>query len=164
MASIMELPARPSAAVMFSPLSASERVMRCAASLTLADTISLTEPSSWASAGLHVADRGADLIGLADQRLALAGEILDQAADARLVVVVGALERADFLLHQRFEFAGAGERALDAVAHRRQLRGGSPGRSMATESPAMVSGSARRSATSVIDCEIRRNSCARTIM
>ena len=48
-ASIMESPARPSASVMCSPFSASERVMRWAASLTLLDTSSLTEVMSWVS-------------------------------------------------------------------------------------------------------------------
>ncbi len=41
-----------------------------------------------------------------------------QVADADFVVVVGALERRDFVVHQRFKFGGARQRALDAVAHR----------------------------------------------
>ncbi len=48
-ASIMLSPARPSASVMCSPFSASVRVTRCAASLTLAATISLTDAMSWVS-------------------------------------------------------------------------------------------------------------------
>ncbi len=61
--------------------------------------------------------RGTHLLGLADQRVALAGEILQQPANAHFVVAIGALERRDLVLHQRFELAGARQRPLDAVAH-----------------------------------------------
>ena len=81
--------------------------------------------------GDQVADRGdvvrqievdagdgvAHVLGLVDQSLALVGELAEQIADAHFVVVVGALERGDFVVHQRFQLGGAGERALDAVAH-----------------------------------------------
>ena len=70
---------------------------------------------------VDVADGGAHLLGLGDESVALVDEILDQPADADLVVAVGAFERGDFVLHQRFEFARARERALDAVAHGRDL-------------------------------------------
>ncbi len=70
---------------------------------------------------MDVVDGGTHLLGLPDQRVALVGEVLEQAADANLVVAVGALERRDFILHQRFELAGARQRPLDAVAHGRDL-------------------------------------------
>ena len=66
---------------------------------------------------VHAGDRAAHLFGLADQSLALMHELGEQFADAYFVVVIGALERGDFVVHQRFEFGGAGERAFDAVAH-----------------------------------------------
>ena len=72
-------------------------------------------------AEMDAADRGADLFGLADQSVALAGEFAQQVADADFVVVIGALQRGDFVVDQRFELGGAGERALDAVTHRRDL-------------------------------------------
>ena len=66
---------------------------------------------------VHAGERVAHLLGLAHQRVALVGEVLDQPADAQLVVVIGALELGDFVVHQRLQFGGARERALDAVAH-----------------------------------------------
>ena len=66
---------------------------------------------------MDAVDGVADLLGLADQRVALAAEILQQAADAHLVVVVGVLERGDLVCDQRLELGGARQRALDAVAH-----------------------------------------------
>ena len=60
---------------------------------------------------------GADVLGLRHERLALVGEVAEQAADAHFVVVVGALDGGHFVVHQRFKFGGAGERAFDAVAH-----------------------------------------------
>ena len=68
-------------------------------------------------AEMHAGDRVAHLLGLSDQAVALVGEVLDQAADAQLVVVVGALQRRDLVVHQRFQLGGARERALHAVAH-----------------------------------------------
>ncbi len=70
---------------------------------------------------MHAVDGVANLLGLADQRVALAAEILQQRADAHLVVVVGVFERGDFVGDQRLELGGARERALDAVAHGRDL-------------------------------------------
>ena len=46
------------------------------------------------------------------------GRVVQQAADAHFVVVIGALQRGDFVGDQRFELGGARQRALDAVAHR----------------------------------------------
>ena len=66
---------------------------------------------------MDAVDGVADLLGLADQRVALAAQILQQRADAHLVVVVGVLEGGDLVRHQRLELGGARERALDAVAH-----------------------------------------------
>ena len=66
---------------------------------------------------MHAGDGVAHLLGLADQRLALVGQFAEQVADAHFVVVIGALERGDFVVHQRFQLGGARQRALDAVAH-----------------------------------------------
>ena len=62
-------------------------------------------------------DGVADLPGLADEGIALAAQILQQRADAHLVVVVGVFEGGDLVRDQRLELGGARERALDAVAH-----------------------------------------------
>ncbi len=59
----------------------------------------------------------ADLVGLTDQGFALLAEVLQQAADAHLVVVIGVLQRRHLVGDQRLEFGGARQRALDAVAH-----------------------------------------------
>ena len=74
-----------------------------------------------AQVDLHAGDGAANLLGLADQIVALMGDVLQQRADAHLVVAVGALERRDFVGDQGFEFAGARDGAFDAVAHRRDF-------------------------------------------
>ena len=74
-----------------------------------------------AQVDLHAGDGAANLLGLADQIVALMGDVLQQRADAHFVVAVGALERGDFVGNQRFEFAGARDRAFDAVAHGRDF-------------------------------------------
>ncbi len=66
---------------------------------------------------VHAVDRIADLPRLAHQGVALAAEILEQRADAHLVVVVGMLEGGDLVRHQRLQLGSARERALDAVSH-----------------------------------------------
>ena len=66
---------------------------------------------------VHAGDGITHVLGLADQVLALAGQFAEQVADAHFIVVIGALERGDFVVHQRFELGRAGERALDPVAH-----------------------------------------------
>jgi hypothetical protein len=70
---------------------------------------------------LNIVDRRAYLLGLSDQRVALAGEFLKQSANPDLVVAIGAFEGCDLALHQRFEFARARQGAFDAVAHRRDF-------------------------------------------
>ena len=67
---------------------------------------------------LRRADRAAHPVGIADNRLAFAGQQIDQRADATLVVAIAALQVADFGMHQRFELAGPCQRPLDAIAHR----------------------------------------------
>ena len=67
---------------------------------------------------LHAGQCLADLFGLPCEVFALSGDIVQQSANANFVVAVGALERGDFVADQRFEFAGARDRALDAVTHR----------------------------------------------
>ncbi len=70
---------------------------------------------------MDVGDGVAHLLGLSDQGFALLGEAVEQVADAQLVVVVGALQRRHFVVDQRLELGGARQRALDAVAHGRDL-------------------------------------------
>ena len=70
---------------------------------------------------LHAGDGAAHLLGLADQIVALMRDVLQQRADAHFVVGIGAFQRRDFVGDQRFQFARARDRALDAVAHRRDL-------------------------------------------
>ncbi len=74
-----------------------------------------------AQVDLHAGDRAAHLLGLADQVVALVGDVLQQRADAHLVVGIGAFQRRDLVGDEGLEFAGARDRALDAVAHRRDL-------------------------------------------
>ena len=113
---------------------------------------------------MDAVDGVADLLGLADQRVALAAEVLQQPADAHFVVVVGVFERGDLVGDQRFELGGARERALDAVAHGRDL---APDRLADGDdrfARDRLPGSARRMATSAIDWAISRNSCERQAM
>ena len=65
--------------------------------------------------------RVAHAFRIRDDRLALRREFVDEGSDADLVVRVSAFERRDFTADERLEFAGAGERALDAVADGRDL-------------------------------------------
>ncbi len=74
-----------------------------------------------AQVDLHAGNRVAHLFGLADQVVALMGDVLQQGADTHLVVAVGAFERCDLVGYQCFQFAGARDRAFDAVAHRRDF-------------------------------------------
>ena len=66
-------------------------------------------------------DRGAHALGMPDDRLALGAELLDEIAHPHLVVAIAAFERADFGMNERFELGGAGDGALDAFVHRRDL-------------------------------------------
>jgi hypothetical protein len=49
------------------------------------------------------------------------GRVLQQGANAHFVVAIGALERGDLVGDEGFKFAGARDRAFDAVAHRGDL-------------------------------------------
>ena len=71
-----------------------------------------------AQINLDAGNGAANLLGLADQIVALMGDILQQGADPHFVVGIGALECCDFIRDERFQFSGARDRALDAVAHR----------------------------------------------
>ena len=66
---------------------------------------------------MDVVDHGANLLGLADQRVALAGEILQQPANPYFVVAISAFERGNLVLHQSLKFARSRQCPLDAVAH-----------------------------------------------
>ena len=96
---------------------------------------------------MHAGDGVAHLLGLADQRVALMRQRLEQAADADFVVVVGALERRRL----RWRPALRARRRARARARRRRPwrrpRGGSPGRRVTMESRATSSGSASFMAT-----------------
>ena len=70
---------------------------------------------------VRAADRLPHALGVLHDRLALGDKLVDQAADAELVVGVGALERGDLVVHQHFELARPRERPLDAVAHGRHF-------------------------------------------
>ena len=63
--------------------------------------------------------RRARVVGVENDRLALMREFVDQQPDAALVFAVGAFEVRHLGAHDHFEFAGARQGALDAVAHRR---------------------------------------------
>ena len=63
--------------------------------------------------------RRARVVGVQNDGLALMREFVDQQSDAALVFAVGAFEVRYLGAHDHFEFAGARQRALDAVAHRR---------------------------------------------
>ena len=66
-------------------------------------------------------DGGADALGVADDRIALAAEFLDQAAHAHFVVGIAALERIDLGMDQGLQFGSASYRALDALVHGRDF-------------------------------------------
>ena len=70
---------------------------------------------------MHAGDRVAHLVALADQHLALAGQLVDEVAHAHFIVVIGPLDGRDLVVHESLEFGGAGKRAFDAVAHGRNL-------------------------------------------
>ena len=55
----------------------------------------------------HRLQRLRHLVGGADQGMALAGQLLDQAFDLVLVLAVGPLQRCHLVVHQRLELAGA---------------------------------------------------------
>ena len=69
-------------------------------------------------AGVALGDRFADAFGVGDDGFALAGQFLDQGAHARFIVGIGAFERGDLVVDHHFEFAGAREGALEAIAER----------------------------------------------
>ncbi len=63
----------------------------------------------------------ADAIGRVDERVALAGKLGNEAADLALVLLVGALQHANFVVHHGFQLASATERARDGVVHEADL-------------------------------------------
>ena len=67
---------------------------------------------------MRAGDGAAHAVGVGDDRLAFAGEFVDQRPHAAFVVGVGAFEIGDFGANHGFQFAGARDGALDAVAHR----------------------------------------------
>ena len=102
-------------------LSVSERVTRCATSLTLSATRSPTEVTSCARSRWTLGNGVAHMLGLVDQGFTLIAQLGQQIANADFVVVIGTLERRHFVVHERFQLGGAGEGAFDAVAHSRDL-------------------------------------------
>ena len=69
----------------------------------------------------HRLQRLGYLVGGAHQRMALAGQLLDQPTDLVLVLAVGLLERGHLVVDQAFELAGASERARNGLVHERDL-------------------------------------------
>ena len=72
-------------------------------------------------AAVRIGDRVAHARTAGDDRFALIGHLGDERANSTFIVGVGALERRDLGLDTGFELSGARQRALDAVAHRREL-------------------------------------------
>ncbi len=70
---------------------------------------------------LGMGQGGGDAVGVDDDGFTLAGQFIEQQADAALVLAIGALERGNLGPDHGFHFAGAGQRAFDAVAHRGDL-------------------------------------------
>ena len=66
-------------------------------------------------------DRRADSFGVIDDGVTFGAQFVDEAAHAQLVVGIAALECGDFGMDQRFQFGRAGNRALDALVHRRDF-------------------------------------------
>ena len=62
-----------------------------------------------------------DLVGRVHERMALADQLLDQAFDLVLVLVVGLLQRRHLVVDQRLELAGPPECARDRLVHERDL-------------------------------------------
>ena len=58
------------------------------------------------------------MLGVVDDGFALGGQLVDQRANASLIVGIGALKARHFRPHHGFQFAGARQCAFDAVAHR----------------------------------------------
>ncbi len=70
---------------------------------------------------LHAGDGAANLLGLADEIIALVRDILQQRADTHFVVGIGALKRGDLIGDEGFEFTGARDGTLHAIAHGRDF-------------------------------------------
>ncbi len=70
---------------------------------------------------VNAGDRGADAVGMIDDRFALGAEFVDEAAHAQFVIRIGTLQRIHFGMYERFEFRSARNGALDALIHRRDF-------------------------------------------
>ena len=70
---------------------------------------------------MRALDRAAHPLGIGDDRFALGHQLVDEGADADLVVRVRALKGRDLAADQGLELAGPRQRPLDAVADRRDL-------------------------------------------
>ena len=62
--------------------------------------------------------RGAGVVGVHDDRFALARQLVDQQSDAAFVFRIGAFEVRHLRAHDDFKLAGARQRPFDPVAHR----------------------------------------------
>ena len=71
--------------------------------------------------GAHALQGLAYALAVIGEGLALGGEFVDQAPDAKLVLAVGAFERRDLAMHHGFELAGPANGARNSVVHRRDL-------------------------------------------
>ena len=72
-------------------------------------------------------DRGANALGIDDDRLALAGKVVDQRTHARFVVGIGAFEGGNLVVDEEFEFARRGQGRARFRRRRRRPRGEWPG-------------------------------------
>ena len=65
---------------------------------------------------VNAGDGATHALRIGDDGLTLCHQLVDERADADLVVGIGTLQRRDLAAHESFELAGAGKRTLDAVA------------------------------------------------
>ena len=66
---------------------------------------------------MRAGDRLAQPVRISDNGFAFGGEFVNQRTNAPFVVAVGALKICDLGAQHSLQLAGAGEGALDAVAH-----------------------------------------------
>jgi hypothetical protein len=111
---------------------------------------------------MRPAYRLADAVGVLDNRFAFSNQLVDEPADAKLVVRIGPLQRGDLVVDEYLKLAGAASaRSMPSpmAATSRRIAW----LTVTTDSFAMFSGSASRSATSVMVRDTMRISWLRQI-
>ena len=100
------------------PLSSSAAAMRS----PVCSSVSVSGPGRRfelaGDGGMSVGERLGNLVGVGGDGFAFARQFVEQNADAALVLAIGPLEMGDFGPNHGFQLARAGQRPLDAVAHR----------------------------------------------